>query len=299
MTDTSGDPFVAEEFERLRPHLRSVAYRVLGSLTEAEDAVQEAWLRLHRSDRAEIDNLGGWLTTVVARVSLTLLKARRSRRESGLADLAECLPDPIVTPVDSTPSPEEAVLLADSLGLALLVVLDTLTPTERLTFVLHDMFGVGYDEIARMVERSPEAARKAASRARRRVRGSGAVPDPDPARQRAVVDAFLAATRDGDIAGLVRVLAPDVVLRADTGILRVVAGAPAVAQQAAVFRRLAHDTRPVLVNGVAGLANGAAVMAFTVRDGLITEIDILGDKERLARLDLTFPDDETLPEGAR
>jgi len=290
MPDIS-ESFLAEEFERLRPHLRSVAYRVLGSLTEADDAVQEAWLRLHRSDRAEIDNLGGWLTTVVGRVSLNLLKARKGRRESSLTEAMESLPDPIVTAADGVPSPEESVLLADSLGLALLVVLDTLTPTERLTFVLHDMFGVGYDEISRMVGRSPEATRKAASRARLRVRGSGAVPDPDLPRQRKVVDAFLAAAREGDIEGLVRVLDPDVLLRADTGVLRIVAGAPAVAQHASLFRSLAHNTRPVLVNGVAGLANGAAVMAFTVRDGLITEINILGDKERLARLDLTFLDE--------
>src|SRR4051794_13305254 len=205
--------WLAERFEENRPHLRSVAYRMLGSLSDADDAVQEAWQRLSRSDPSDVDNLPGWLTTVVARVSLNMLRARRNRREE---PLEVRVPDPIVTP-ESASDPEQEAVLADSVGLALLVVLETLTPAERLSFVLHDMFAVPYEEIASMLERSPVAARQLASRARRRVQGRAPVPDPDLGRQRQVVDAFFAAARDGDFDGLVAVLDPDVVLRADGG----------------------------------------------------------------------------------
>ena len=209
--------FLAEQFEATRPHLRAVAYRMLGSLNEADDAVQEAWLRLSRSDASEIDNLGGWLTTVVARVSLDMLRSRRSRREESLDDVH--VPEPIVSRADGL-DPEHEALLADSVGLALLVVLEKLNPAERLAFVLHDMFAVPFDEIGAMVGRSPDAARQLASRARRRVRGEAPAPDADLAEQRRVVDAFFAAARDGDFDGLVAVLDPDVVVRSDGGAQR-------------------------------------------------------------------------------
>src|SRR3954463_1195457 len=205
--------FLAEQFEEHRPHLRAVAYRMLGSTAEADDAVQEAWLRLSRSDADEIDNLGAWLTTVVARVSLNMLRSRNTRREE---PLGEHIPDPIVDPADGT-DPEHEVLLADSVGLALLIVLETLSPAERLAFVLHDMFAVPFDEIAPIVDRSPEAARQLASRARRRVQARDTVPDTDLDGQREVVDAFLAAAREGDFERLVAVLDPDIVLLADAG----------------------------------------------------------------------------------
>src|SRR3954451_13541015 len=228
--------WLAGRFEEHRTHLRAVAYRMLGSLGEADDAVQEAWLRLSRSDADEIDNLGAWLTTVVARVSLNMLRSRNTRREE---PLGEHIPDPIVDPADGT-DPEHEVLLADSVGLALLIVLETLSPAERLAFVLHDMFAVPFDEIAPIVERSPEATRQLASRARRRVQGERAIPDADPDRQREVVDAFLAASREADFDGLVAILDPDVVVRADFGGGRSeeVRGAEAVASQAQLYARV-------------------------------------------------------------
>ncbi|MGH2955053.1 MAG: RNA polymerase sigma factor SigJ [Solirubrobacterales bacterium] len=289
--------YLAKEFEAHRTHLRAVAYRMLGSTGEADDAVQEAWLRLSRSDMSAVENLGGWLTTVVARVCLDMLRSRKSHREESLD--ATHVPEPIVSHEDGV-DPEHEALLADSVGLALLVVLETLSPAERLAFVLHDMFAVPFDEIAPLVERTPSAARQLASRARRRVRGSAPVPDADLARQREVVDAFLAAAREGDFEALVAVLDPDVVLRADRGALRpasrVVRGAREVAKQATGFARLAPAARPALVNGAAGfvVAPGGrpfAVAGFTIANGKIVEIDILADPARLAELDLTFLDD--------
>jgi RNA polymerase sigma factor (sigma-70 family) len=291
--------WLADRFEENRPHLRAVAYRMLGSLAEADDAVQEAWLRLSRSEASGIENLGGWLTTVVARVCLNMLHARTSRREEPLEGH---VPDPIVSTEDGI-DPEHEALLADSVGLALLVVLETLTPAERLAFVLHDMFDVPFDEIAPIVGRSPAAARQLASRARRRVKGAAPVPDADLARQREVIDAFLAAARGGDFDALVAVLDPDVVLRADVGAVpagasRVVRGAPAVAEQALAFaRRLGPFARPALVNGAAGVVAApggrpVSVLGFTVTRGKIVEIDILADPERLSRLDLAELEEE-------
>ncbi len=285
--------WLVERFEESRLHLRAVAYRMLGSLAEADDAVQEAWLRLSRFDKGGIENLGGWLTTVVARVCLTMLRSRRSRREE---PLDAHVPDPIVS-TEERLDPEQEALLADSVGLALLVVLETLDPAERLAFVLHDMFDVPFDEIAPIVERSPAAARQLASRARRRVKGAAPVPDADLARQREAVGAFLAAAREGDFGALLEVLDPDVVLRADVGAVpagasRVIRGAPAVAEQALAYaRRLGPVARPALVNGAAGIvaAPGGqpiSVLGFTVTGGRIVEIDILADPERLSRLDL-------------
>jgi len=288
---------LAERFEAHRTHLRAVAYRMLGSLSEADDAVQEAWLRLGRADTDGVENLGGWLTTVVARVCLDMLRSRKSRREE---PLGAHLPEPIVSR-EGAIDPEHEALLADSVGLALLVVLQTLAPAERLAFVLHDMFAVPFDEIAPIVRRSPTAARQLASRARRRVQGAAPVPDADPARQRAVVDAFLTAARDGDFDALVAVLDPDVVLRADlgatpAGATREVRGARAVAEQALSFSWRARFAHPALVNGAAGLvvvARGQpfAVMGFTVTEGKIVEIDILADPARLSQLDLAVLDD--------
>src|SRR5215216_1546476 len=289
--------WLAERFEQHRTHLRSVAYRMLGSLSEADDAVQEAWLRLSRSDTGEIENLGGWLTTVVARVSLNMLRSRATRREQ---PLGVHIPDPIIDPADG-PYPEHEALLADSVGLALLIVLEMLSPAERLAFVLHDMFGVPFDEIAPIVERSPNAARQLASRARRRVRGAAPVPDADLTRQRQVVDAFLAAARDGDFDALVAVLDPDVVLRVDRGAVRPgasreVRGAAAVAGQALTFAQLAPLARPALVNGAAGFVvaqrgRPVSVAGFMVTHGKIAEIDLLADPARLRQLDLTVLDD--------
>ncbi|NHO80599.1 RNA polymerase sigma factor SigJ [Micromonospora sp. CMU55-4] len=284
------DHGLAQRFERERPRLRAVAYRLLGSLTDAEDAVQETWLRLARTDPASVDNLDAWLTTVVARVSLNALRSRAARREDPL-DVR--LPDPVVDADD----PAHAAVLADSVGLALLVVLDTLSPAERLAFVLHDMFGVPFDEIGPLVDRSPAAARQLASRARRRVRGQAPTPDPDLTRQRAVVDAFLAAARDGDLDALIAVLHPDVVLRSDAGTARarhtvVLTGATTVAAQATTFGRLFPHARPVLVNGAAGVLVSAgdrplSVMAFTVTGGRIAAVDVIADPRRLAALGLT------------
>ncbi|TYB64842.1 sigma-70 family RNA polymerase sigma factor [Nonomuraea sp. PA05] len=290
--------YLAGRFEAHRGHLKAVAYRMLGSLSEAEDAVQEAWLRLSRADAGEVENLGGWLTTVVGRVCLDMLRARTSRREEPLEGR---LPDPVVSPA-SGPDPEQAALLADSVGLALLVVLESLTPAERLAFVLHDMFAVPFEEIAPLVGRSPASARQLASRARRRVRGSAPVPDPDLARQREIVAAFIAAAHRGDFAGLVALLDPDVVLRADAGALTggglaEVRGAADVAGQALTFRRYSPSTaHAALVNGLAGVVNTvdgepSAVMSFTITDGRIVEIDILADPDRLSRLDLSVLSD--------
>jgi RNA polymerase sigma-70 factor, ECF subfamily len=283
--------WLAEQFEEHRTRLRGVAYRMLGSLTEADDAVQEAWLRLSRSDVDRIENLGGWLTTVVARVSLNMLRSRDVRREE---PLGVHLPDPILDRADGM-DPEHEALLADSVGLALFVVLETLSPHERLAFVLHDIFGVPFDEIAPIVDRSPEAARQLASRARRRVKGQNAVPDADLDAQREVVDAFLAAARDGDFERLVAVLDPDVVLRADLGPAgesREVRGARAVAGQALFYTRLALVTKPVLINGAVGMVSlldgePFSVGGVTIRGGRIVEIDILADPERLRELDFT------------
>jgi RNA polymerase sigma factor (sigma-70 family) len=292
------DEFLAERFEEHRTHLRAVAYRMLGSLSEADDAVQEAWLRLSRSDANAIDNLRAWLTTVVARVSLNVLRSRRSRREEPL-DVDVHMPEPIVSRADGI-DPEHEALLADSVGLALLVVLETLSPAERLAFVLHDMFAVPFDEIAPMVGRTPTAARQLASRARRRVHGAPTVPDADLTRQREVVDAFFAAARRGDFDALVAVLDPDIVLRADGGTLRpddtrVVHGAEQVARRALMFANLSPYVRPALVNGVAGVVVAPhgrpfSVMGFTVVGGRIVAIDALSDPERLRELDLTVLD---------
>jgi RNA polymerase sigma-70 factor (ECF subfamily) len=286
--------WLAERFEDHRSRLRAVAYRMLGSVSEADDAVQEAWVRLSRSDADEIENLGAWLTTVVGRVSLNMLRSRESRREQ---PLGVQVPEPIIDRADGT-DPEHEALLADSVGLALLVVLETLSPAERLGFVLHDIFAVPFDEIAPIVDRSPEAARQLASRARRRVRTEDTVPDADVDAQREVVDAFLAAAREGDFDRLVAVLDPDVVLRQDFGPARYreVRGADAVASQAAAYSQLGLVIKPALVNGAAGLVatrdgRPFSVGAFTVRRGRIVEMDWLADPARLRELDLTILDD--------
>ena len=286
--------FLAEQFEEHRTRLRAVAYRMLGSLSEADDAVQETWLRLSRVDADEVENLGGWLTTVVARVSLNVLRSRRSRREEPLDGR---MPEPIVDRADGT-NPEHEALLADSVGLALLVVLEALNPAERLAFVLHDMFAVPFDEIAPIVDRSPEAARQLASRARRRVQGERAIPDADLDTQREVLDAFLAAARGGDFEALLEVLDPDMVLRADTGpdareASRIVRGAANVARQALAFSRLDVEVRPALINGALGTVSFRdgrpfAIAGFTIRNRRVVEMDILADPERLDRLDLTI-----------
>jgi RNA polymerase sigma factor (sigma-70 family) len=288
---------LAEGFERNRVRLRAIAYRMLGSLAEADDAVQEAWLRLSRSDAGGIESLDAWLTTIVVRVCLNMLRSRNRRRE---APMGVHVPDPVISHTDGV-NPEDAALLADSVGLALQVVLETLAPAERLAFVLHDMFDLPFDEIAPMVGRSPAAARQLASRARRRVRGNEVpVPDPDIGRQREVVDAFFDAARRGDFDALVAVLDPDVVLRADEGKARpdasaVVHGAAAVAGQALMFERPFALVRPALVNGAAGVVvtvrgQPVSVMGFTVSRGKIVEIDVMADPERLGRLDLAALD---------
>jgi len=288
--------WLTERFEASRPRLRAVAYRMLGSLSEAEDALQDSWLRLDRADTSSVENLEAWLTTVVARVCLNKLRSRGQRRED---PLDSHVPDPIVSP-ESGLDPQHEVVLADSVGLALQVVLETLTPAERLAFVLHDMFAVPFDDIAPMIERSPEAARQLASRGRRRVQGQAPAPDPDLPRQRRVVDAFFAAARDGDFDALVAVLHPDVVLRSDGGrgparLTTVITGARAVAGQAITFGRLYPFARPALVNGAAGVVVAAhgrplSVMAFTVTAGRIAAIDVLADPARLQALDLTILD---------
>src|SRR5438067_5077194 len=275
-----------EEFERNRQHLQAVAYRMLGSASEAEDALQEAWLRLSRSDTEQVANLAGWLTTVVARVCLDMLRSRRARREDYVGSW---LPEPVVTIENG---PEDEAVLADSVGLALLVVLDTLTPPERLAFVLHDMFGMPFDEIAPIVDRSEAATRQLASRARRRVRGAAPATDPDLREQRRVVDAFLAASRAGDFEALLEVLDPDVVLRIDVGGVAPAArppieGAEAVAAQVLQRgRRLAPHARPAIVNGTAGVIvvpakRPIAVVGFTISGGRIAEIDVIADPAKL------------------
>jgi RNA polymerase sigma-70 factor (ECF subfamily) len=289
--------WLAGRFEEHRSRLRAVAYRMLGSLSEADDALQESWLRVSRADASGVENMQGWLTTVVARVCLNMLQSRKSRREESL-DVR--VPDPVVSRPDGT-DPEHEALLADSVGLAMFVVLETLAPAERLAFVLHDVFAVPFEEIAPIVGRTPTAARQLASRARRRVQGATPVPDADLTRQREVVDAFLAAARAGDFEGLLAVLDPDVVLRSDGGpklpdISRVVRGAAAVAGQALAYSGAARFSRPALVNGGPGLVvltkgRPFAVMGCTIVGGKIVEMDILADPERLSKLDLTFLDD--------
>ncbi|HVH68607.1 MAG TPA: sigma-70 family RNA polymerase sigma factor [Gemmatimonadales bacterium] len=286
--------YLAQRFEENRPHLRSVAYRMLGSLSEVDDAVQEAWLRLSRTDTTGIENVGGWLTTVVARVCLDMLRSRKSRREEPFTPDA---PEPVANGTRGS-SPENEALLADSVGLALLVVLDRLTPAERLAFVLHDMFDMPFEEIAPIVGRSATATRQLASRARRRVRGGASAPPPDLVRQREVVDAFLAALRGGDFEGLLAVLDPDVVVRADAAVASgapVIRGAAAWAKQAVVFGKAARLLRLALVNGAIGVVmapRGRLVRAlrFTIANGKITQIEIIGDLARLGELDLSIVD---------
>jgi RNA polymerase sigma factor (sigma-70 family) len=286
---------LAEQFEECRPHVRAVAYRMLGSVGEAEDAVQEAWIRLSRTDVSGVDNLRGWLTTVVARVCLDMLRTRASRREGPL-DVH--VPDPIIARAISRgdEGPEADALLADSVGLALLVVLEKLEPAERLAFVLHDVFAMTFEEIAPIVDRSVVATRQLASRARRRVQGQAPTSDADLRQQRRVVDAFLAAARDGDFEALVAVLDPAIVLRADggavKGMTRLVRGPQAVAAQAATFSKLGLSNQVVLVNGNIGLMSRLpdgrlfAVLGFTIAGDKVVEIDILADPDRLGRLDL-------------
>ncbi len=284
--------WLAERFEAHRTHLRAVAYRILGSPADAEDAVQEAWLRLSRSDSSQVENLGGWLTTVVARVSLNMLQSRKTRRED---PAGSHLPEEIAS-TDGA-GPEHQAMLADSVGLALLVVLDTLTPAERLAFVLHDMFAMPFEEIAPIVERTPAATRQLASRARRRVQGADTTPDTDLTRRREIVQAFLAASRDGDLGALVTMLDPDVVLRADQTVVRIGAEAETRGAQAvaARFSGQARAARLALVDGVAGLvwATGGrprVVFSFTLSGGKITAIDLLGDPDLLGTLDVvTLP----------
>jgi RNA polymerase sigma-70 factor (ECF subfamily) len=286
--------WLAERFEAHRSHLRGVAFRMLGSSAEADDAVQEAWIRLSRTDTRQVDNLRAWLTTVVGRVCLNMLRARKTRRE---ASLAIRFPDPILSPVEGI-SPEQEAMLGASVGLALLIVLDSLTPAERVAFVLHDVFAVPFDAIAPIVGRTPTAARQLASRARRRVQ-SAPVPDVDRAGQWAVVDAFLAAARDGDFERLLAVLDPEIVLRADGGMARpaltsLVRGARSVAEQALGFRHLSATATRILVNGIPGGVAWApdgspfAILALTIKGERIVEIDVLADPDRLGQLDLTL-----------
>lgn len=286
---------LAEEFQQHRAHLRAVAYRMLGSTSDAEDAVQESWLRLSRTDVSSVENMRAWLTTVVSRVCLDMLRTRTSRREDPL-DVH--VPDPIITRADATQ--ESDAVLADSVGLALLVVLETLEPVERLAFVLHDVFGMTFDEIAPIVDRSPVAARQLASRARRRVQGQATHSDADLRQQRRVVDAFLAAAQNGDFEGLIAVLDPEIVLRADGGAIkgmsRIVRGAHAVASQATTFSQSGLSNHVVLVNGNVGVVSRRrdgrpfSVLSFTVGGGKIVQIDILADPERVSRLDLSALD---------
>ncbi|WP_081238167.1 RNA polymerase sigma factor SigJ [Streptomyces viridosporus] len=293
------EELLAERFEEHRGHLRAVAYRMLGSLTEAEDAVQEAWLRLGRTDSGEIGNFGGWLTTVTGRICLDLLRSRTARREQSMDETF--VPDPVIRPLPRT-DPEQEALRADSVGVALLVVLDRLAPDERLAFVLHDMFAVPFDDIAPVVGRTAAATRQLAGRARRRVRDATPASEPDPGRQREALDAFMAAARGGDFEALVAVLHPDVALRADAGALvrgaagsRTLRGAKPVAESALLFARYTAAARMALVNDAIGLVSVVegrirSVMSVTVTDGRITGLYILADPERLARLEV--PDDE-------
>ncbi|HVD79276.1 MAG TPA: sigma-70 family RNA polymerase sigma factor [Propionibacteriaceae bacterium] len=283
--------WLADRFEEYRPHLRAVAYRMLGSLTDADDAVQDTWLRVTRADASQVENLGGWLTTILARICLNMLRARTTRREESLDGH---IPDPLISP-EGASQPEEEALLADSVSLALLVVLDTLSPAERLAFVLHDMFQLPFEEIAPMVGRSPQAARQLASRARRRVKSADIpAPDPDLARQRQVVNAFFRAARGGDFDGLVALLDPNVVLRSDFGTRRPAAtkithGAAAVASQALLGAVPGAELHPASVNGAAGVVitvrgRPFAVMGFTVADDKIIEIDAIADPDRVQRI---------------
>jgi len=288
--------FLVERFEANRSHLRAVAYRMLGSATEADDAVQEAWIRLSRSDTTDVENLAGWLTTVTARVCLDMLRSRTSRREDSLDDAPS---EPVTAPAAGI-DPEEEAVLADSVGLALLVVLETLPPAERLAFVLHDLFAVPFDEIAPIVGRSPAAARQLASRARRRVQGPTTVPEVDVARQREVVEAFLAAARGGDFDGLLALLDPDVVLHVDPTVLPAgapteIRGAEAVAGQARTFSSRARFAQAALVNGAVGAVVAPRgrlqlVQRFTVADGKIVELEVIIDPERLSQLELAVLD---------
>jgi len=286
--------WLAERFEAHRAHLRAVAYRILGSPADAEDAVQEAWLRLSRSDSSQVENLGGWLTTVVARVSLNMLQSRKTRRED---PAGSHLPEEIAASTDGA-GPEHQAVLADSVGLALLVVLDTLTPAERLAFVLHDMFAMPFEEIAPIVERTPAATRQLASRARRRVQGADTTQDTDLTRRREIVQAFLAASRGGDLGALVTMLDPDVVVRADQTVVRIGTAVETRGAQtvASFFSGRARGAKLALIDGVAGLvwATGGrprVVFSFTLSDGKITAIDLLGDPDVLGRLDVvTLPD---------
>ncbi|MFE2852793.1 sigma-70 family RNA polymerase sigma factor [Streptomyces lavendulae] len=289
---------LAERFEEHRGRLRAVSYRMLGSLSEADDAVQEAWLRLDRTDASEIENLGGWLTTVVSRICLNLLRSREQRREDPMERAETRIPDPLIGS-ERRIDPEQEVLLADSVGLALMVVMESLAPTERLAFVLHDMFAVPFDEIAPLIEKTSAATRQLATRARRKVQGQAPAPDPDLGRQREAVDAFFAAARDGRFEALVSVLDPDVVLRSDGGVggalTVVLGGARTVAGQAVTYGSLIPFVRPALINGAAGVVvvrkgRAVSVMAFTVVGGKIVAIDVLSDPERLASLDLTALD---------
>jgi len=289
---SAGNDGLARVFEEHRGHLRSVAYRMLGSFSEADDAVQETWLRLSRADRSDVENMRAWLTTVTSRVCLNMLQSRKVRREE---PFELHMPDPVVSPMSGT-TPEQEALLADSVGLALMVVLEMLPPAERLAFVLHDVFALPFEEIAPILDRTPTAARQLASRARRRVHGSPSVPDVDIPAQREVVDAFFNAARKGDFRGLLAVLDPEVVLRSDGGALRrgasaVLHGAEVVASNAMMFSKLAPYAQPALINGVAGVVvapngNPYSVLAFTVRGGKIVAIDALVDSKRLAELDL-------------
>jgi len=282
---------LAARFEEHRPHLRAVAYRMLGSLAEAEDAVQEGWLRLSRADAAEVGNLGGWLTTVVGRICLDMLRSRKSRREDPFGDF---VPEPLLSRAEGA-DPEHEAVLTDSVGLALLVVLETLTPAERLSFVLHDMFGLSFEAIAPIVDRSTAAARQLASRARRRVQDATITPDPDIGKQREVVEAFLAAARGGDFEALVAVLDPEITMRVHGSIGELV-GAENIASRAIMFASTASGAARLLVNGlpaVMGIADGKPIslLAFTVAGGRIVRIDSIVDPERLATLDLSFLDD--------
>ncbi len=277
---------LANRFDRERPRLRAVAYRIVGSMSEADDAVQEAWLRLQRTDAGGIDNLEAWLTTVVARICLNILRRRRARAEEPLDAF---VPEPIIS-TDARDDPEQEALLADAVGIALQVVIDSLTPAERLAYVLHDMFATPFEEIAVLLERSPEAARQLASRARRRIRGAAPAPDPDLARQRVVVDAYFAAAREGDIDALVAVLDPDIVVRTHgrAGISER-RGAERVARAAVHWRRFAPFVRPALINGAAGAVafdgdTPFAILAFTVIDDRAVSIDIFNDRELVPRL---------------
>jgi RNA polymerase sigma factor (sigma-70 family) len=291
--------WLVDRFEEQRPHLRAVAYRMLGSLSEADDAVQDTWLRVSRAGASEVENLGGWLTTIIARVCLNMLRARNVRGEQSLDDH---IPDPLISP-DPVSQPEVEALMAESVSLALLVVLDTLSPAERLTFVLHDMFQLPFEEIAPMLGRSPQAARQLASRARRRVKGAEIpAPDPDLARQREVVDAFFQAARGGEFDALVAVLDPDVILRSDYGARRpaapkVLHGAAAVANQALIGALPGAELHPALINGMAGVVitvhgRPFAVMGFTVAHGKIVEIDAIADPARVETIAAAVLDDE-------